>query len=349
MLIDQFQLFDAVIDLTNKRDRCSLIKELTLTLSRLLKIDTIIFLQVPANGDGEYLEIVSSIPAAASQDIYSILPSELGPSKPHIDSNMARCLNTKTTTTVSENNATRTLIPIKDIRNNKVTAILDLYGYNETASSKQVIDGFIRLFSNFVAIIDDNSRDTLTGLLNRKTFNAQLSTLLSHHKPSSQDNSVSDERRSTKPGVNHWLGILDIDHFKSINDNFGHVYGDEVLLLFANLMKKTFRSSDLLFRYGGEEFVVVLTSTQDSSASMVFERFRQQLEQFNFPQIGQVTVSTGMVKVSSSDQPTSVLDRADKALYYVKQNGRNRVGDFQQLLDDGLIKMHDINTDIELF
>ena len=74
-----------------------------------------------------------------------------------------------------------------------------------------------------------------------------------------------NERREEKVDVNNWIGILDIDHFKSINDNYGHVYGDEVLLLFSDLMKKTFRGNDLLFRYGGEEFVVVLDETRGCS------------------------------------------------------------------------------------
>jgi len=198
--------------------------------------------------------------------------------------------------------------------------------------------------------MDDNEHDTLTGLLNRKTFDAQLSDLLSNVEEEKDAFSLREnDRRVKKNNLYHWVGILDIDHFKSINDNHGHVLGDEVLLLFADLLKKSFRNSDLLFRYGGEEFVVVLSPLQEAEAVMVFERFRTALEGFKFPQVGQVTESIGMVTIDEGEHQTMILEKADKALYYAKENGRNRVCDYHDLINLGALVERQVESDIELF
>jgi len=119
--------------------------------------------------------------------------------------------------------------------------------------------------------------------------------------------------------------MLDIDFFKKVNDNFGHLYGDEVLLHFSQLMENEFRYNDFIFRFGGEEFVVILNLLDMQAAHAVFERFREVIEQFSFPAVGQVTVSMGVVHIDSQSLPASLLDQADKALYFAKETGRNKV------------------------
>ena len=162
--------------------------------------------------------------------------------------------------------------------------------------------------------------------------------------------SLEKERRNDRNDDScHWIGILDIDHFKNINDNFGHMYGDEVLLLFANLMEKTFRNSDLLFRYGGEEFVVVLSPTTESEAFLVFDRFRKKLESFNYPRIGKITISIGIVNINSQEHPTTLLEHADQSLYYAKEHGRNQVCNYNELIKAGKLKVRQIESDIDLF
>jgi diguanylate cyclase (GGDEF)-like protein len=143
--------------------------------------------------------------------------------------------------------------------------------------------------------------------------------------------------------------MIDIDHFKNINDKHGHVLGDEVLILFANLLKKSFRNSDLLFRYGGEEFVVVLSPLPEADACSTFERFRQLLEAHEFPQVGQVTASIGMVNIDQREHQSLILEKADMALYYAKENGRNRLCDYHQLIEQGRLVARQVQSDIELF
>jgi len=127
---------------------------------------------------------------------------------------------------------------------------------------------------------------------------------------------------------------------------FGHLYGDEVLLHFSQLMQKSFRYNDFLFRFGGEEFVVVLNLVNKAAAMMVFDRFRQAVEAFNFPTVGQVTVSIGVTHIDSQALPASLLDHADKALYQSKETGRNQVIFYE---DMDIVVVEEEDGNIELF
>jgi len=346
MSSDEENLLESVIHITEERDKRSLIKVLFEVLSNLIDFDVIYFLHIPRGSEGKYLEIAESIPASVIHDHLQLLPNQQGEQHIIQDDAATRCINSREMITEVLNNSNRIMFPI--IVNNDVTGILDVYGHDTTSNSETLIKGFVQIYSNFLAIIADNEHDTLTGLLNRKTFDAQLSELILDIDNKSVPFSYK-ERRTEKKDRHHWVGILDIDRFKSINDNFGHVYGDEVLLIFSDLMKKSFRANDLLFRYGGEEFVVVLAPTTESDAFIVFERFRQILESFTFPQVGKVTVSIGMVSINKQEHTTTLLEHADQALYYAKEHGRNQVCNYHELTKAGLVTSRDIQSDIELF
>ena len=162
------------------------------------------------------------------------------------------------------------------------------------------------------------AHDPLTGLLNRREFYRLVDA-------------------PSFIGHGFCLLLIDIDHFKRINDSFGHLFGDEVLLRMGELMRKTFRDGDRLFRFGGEEFVVILNAPDEDLAAAGFERFRWSVESHEFPQIGKVTCSIGFTAVAPMDVPTDVVGRADEALYYAKEHGRNRVCCYEWLIADGAI------------
>jgi diguanylate cyclase (GGDEF)-like protein len=134
-----------------------------------------------------------------------------------------------------------------------------------------------------------------------------------------------------------WLAVMDIDHFKRINDSFGHIIGDEVLILLSQLMRDSFRLHDQLFRFGGEEFVAVLRTGSAEDTARILERFRERVAENAFPLVGQVTISIGYTLVDPLDTPTELVARADSALYYAKQNGRNLVACYEDLRTAGLI------------
>jgi len=211
---------------------------------------------------------------------------------------------------------------------------------SEAQDESRLIDGFLRFYENYCGLLDYSQRDQLTGLMNRKTFDESVFKLFSS-SDRYQIDAAAARAESDRRGSGHrgefWLGMVDIDHFKRINDGFGHLYGDEVLLLAAQVMQRGFRDTDLLFRFGGEEFVVITQNVDRDCARRVFERLRHAIESFRFPQVGQVTISVGLVRLVPGKLTPILLDQADKALYYAKANGRNQVVIYEELKERGLI------------
>jgi len=156
--------------------------------------------------------------------------------------------------------------------------------------------------------------DPLTGIANRRSF--------------LQDASMLAKLHATNPRPTAFL-VIDLDHFKSINDRFGHAVGDRVLEIFTEAARKSMRGSDLVGRLGGEEFAAVLADTSREKAVVVAERIRETFAQMaqevdGLPVCG--TVSIGLVHcLDRTLDVTELLAQADHALYYAKERGRNRV------------------------
>lgn len=212
-----------------------------------------------------------------------------------------------------------------------------------------LIKGILDVYRNYQNLLDFSERDSLTGLLNRKTFDERFSKMVSTNaKPGDSAAERQAERRHPAEAQEHWLAVADIDHFKRINDQFGHLYGDEVLILVANHLRASFRSQDRVFRFGGEEFVILLRSASLEEARKIFDRFRANIEEHEFPQIGTVTVSVGFASISD-ETPVVILGHADQALYYAKANGRNRVCHYDQLVSSGVLQSELPHESAEFF
>lgn len=179
----------------------------------------------------------------------------------------------------------------------------------------------------------EGQTDQLTGLYNRKTFDDSINKVFGLIPI--EDDKYPGDRRAEKP-CGYWLVMVDIDHFKVVNDRFGHLFGDEVLVLLAQMMMSMFREEDMIFRFGGEEFVFVLRSPDQSCCHVALERFRTAVENREFPQVGTITISLGACRMSREIFSATLLDYADKALYYSKHNGRNRLTFFEDLVAAGL-------------
>ncbi len=154
------------------------------------------------------------------------------------------------------------------------------------------------------------STDALTGAWNRSHFEqavaAELERSVCHQQPVS-------------------LLLIDIDHFKRVNDTYGHQSGDRVLRELVSLAKETIRSTDTLFRWGGEEFVVFAASTGYRGASALAEKIRHEVESHRFHRVGSVTVSLGVAEHLAPESADTWFRRLDCALYRAKGAGRNRV------------------------
>jgi diguanylate cyclase (GGDEF)-like protein len=206
---------------------------------------------------------------------------------------------------------------------------------------------FLRCFDNQHRQWEHTNLDTLTRLLNRKTFDDDFDRLILAAEAAEQASRSTEERRDAsclQPSYPCWLGVVDIDHFKRINDTYGHLFGDEVLLRVADLMRLSFRSHDKLFRFGGEEFVIMLRNVAEDHVCSVFDRFRQAVEDYDFPQVGKVTCSVGYSRIDPQLSPSELLGRADEALYFSKDHGRNQVNGFDDLVMGGLLKLKSNDT-----
>lgn len=152
--------------------------------------------------------------------------------------------------------------------------------------------------------------DALTGLPNRRAFDARL---------------TEEVERAKRYKAPLSLLLVDVDHFKSFNDTFGHPAGDEVLKTVAQLLQKRTRMSDFVARYGGEEFAIILPNATRSDAYVLAERFRRAIAQATWSQ-RTITISIGaFTAVGNETSETALLTDADRMLYQAKAQGRNRV------------------------
>lgn len=212
---------------------------------------------------------------------------------------------------------------------------------NKDVIDEKYIYTLISAYNHQVYLLRNKDTDSLTGLYNRQSFNTKLNKI--------HENFGYEKRSVDEPCV-YCFALFDIDLFKVVNDKFGHVYGDEVLLIFSNIMKETFRDADLLFRYGGEEFAVLLHDVNLEQADSILNRFRTKIQELTFPMQNTVTTSIGYCEFNNTVTLSTIVERADKALYYAKEHGRNKSCCFEALLKDNKIQEIIIDEgDVELF
>ena len=240
--------------------------------------------------------------------------------------------------------------PCTRLRGHEVLIAYPLFGGSEvcgyfvfqrdreaSAAEDAIIRGVLEVFSNYYALLDISQRDRLTGLLNRQALENSFDRIWNLLVRPDYYEEIPGGRRQI-PGHRYWLAVLDVDHFKSINDNFGHMVGDEILLLVSRLMSHTFRSTDLLYRYGGEEFVAIVNAENAAIARNIFERVRLAIEAHRFPRVENLTVSIGYCQADPDILPVEVLSRADRSLYQAKQDGRNRIYAYDELVKAGIFR-----------
>ena len=205
-------------------------------------------------------------------------------------------------------------------------ALIPTSGFSSTPGPALLVFYAVTIGSSFAFLLMHKERadretyelattDSLTAVYNRRTFKELAEPQLS---------------RSRRAQVPVSLLMLDLDHFKRINDTYGHLAGDDVLKAFAKLVGACLRKEDLLARYGGEEFVVLLPSASQQAALSLSERIREQVAARPFDANGhlvRVTVSVGIASEAGDTLPSleAMLGRADEALYKAKDDGRNRV------------------------
>ena len=152
--------------------------------------------------------------------------------------------------------------------------------------------------------------DTLTGIANRRALDAHTEEALA---------------RCARNGEVLWLFMIDVDHFKAVNDTFGHAVGDQVLAAFASQLRDCLRQGDFIARLGGEEFVILVPNASREAVAAFAERLRRAIAAGIHPDVGRVTASLGVAGSCPGERADALFARADAALYRAKSGGRNRV------------------------
>lgn len=206
-------------------------------------------------------------------------------------------------------------MPVRN-RDGKVIASFALASF-EHRSPTNFHDRLLKMCASAVSILLERKElrkqamiDKLTKLWNR----TKLDSTLSEHREKMSD-----------PDYGYAVMLIDIDLFKSVNDNYGHNVGDSVLVELAEVLRSQIGTDGLVGRWGGEEFMVILTKPSSNRAPEIAQQLRQTIQDHNFKTIGTVTVSIGVCVVAQKTRTLEIIDMADRALYQAKDLGRNRV------------------------
>jgi diguanylate cyclase (GGDEF)-like protein len=333
------QLMDRVAATTGHRDRDEIELSLVQLLLQFLQADAVALFKLVNNGTG--LGALHCIAATAVHGQVEIVRGAATTYLLRDHPAWQRCVETGEPQQLQRiPGGCETLFAVPD-EGEEIAGVLQVHSRSSAdARDLHLVGGVLRIVRNHMALIDYGERDTLTGLLNRKTFETQFQKLRRELPPAGQAGS--------KPC---WIGLVDVDHFKAVNDGYGHVFGDEVLLLVSQIIQRSFRGHDRVYRFGGEEFVILLQECPEQATAAALERLRAAVERHRFPQIGTVTVSIGWTMIRPQDAPADAIGRADTALYHAKDCGRNQVFQHERLITDGRLPPHTsrLPAEIELF
>lgn len=213
----------------------------------------------------------------------------------------------------------RSLAAVPMVTRDTVVGVLTITAAKSDVFTTSSVD-LLQLIANTMAMDIENIRlrrlsvtDKLTGAFNREFLSTQLPALMQEAQEKSSPLSI---------------GMFDVDHFKRVNDTHGHHVGDKVLAEIAHRLRETSRSGDMLVRYGGEEFLLLLPSANEASAAEIANRVRTQLQD-RVIEVGDlqldVRISAGVAEYRHPESPSDLFRRADTALYSAKEKGRNRV------------------------
>jgi diguanylate cyclase (GGDEF)-like protein len=342
-------LIEHLVKLTDHRDRDLLELTLSKALIDLLPLQRVVVARVVSEeGIRRWLEI-ASLDARGGGKVVDPLRVDFQ-SLPLLEDFRQRlqCLQSRELVEFAwagqEGPRITTLTLFADSRNDE-EAVVEIHSDFALADSHlRTINVVLHVFRNMYNLLAYSDRDALTGLLNRKSlddtfYSAVLEELEQGARPGSREQHAApapgQERRHRVP-PNYWLGTASVDRFGAMNDRSGHLIAEEVLLLMARILNNTFRTYDRLYRFGSDQFAVLMHCPDEALVLAAFERFRANVEKFNFPQVGAVTVSAAFTRISADDSPSTALERAERAVDYAQQHGYNKVFSHRELVRQGV-------------
>ena len=336
-----------IIKLTDHRDRDLLELTLSKALIDLLPIQKVVIARVVSEeGVRRWLE-VATLDARGGGKVADPLRVDFG-TLPLLDDNRQRfnCLLGRERVEwawAGEDGPRINYFPLFDDSRMDEEGVLEIHSAFALSEGQLGAIGDVQhVFRNMYNLLAYSDRDALTGLLNRKSlddtfYSAVLEELDEGRTAADKDdaNTAPGQERRHRVPPNYWLGTISVDSFGLINDKSGHLIAEEVLLLVARIMNNTFRTYDRLYRFGGENFAVLMHCPDEALVQAAFERFRANVEKFNFPQAGRVTVCAGFTRISADDSPSTALERTERSVDYAQRNGRNQVFSHAELVRKG--------------
>jgi diguanylate cyclase (GGDEF)-like protein len=341
-------LTEHIIKLTDHRDRELLELTLSKALIDLLRIDRVVIARVLSEeGVKRWLE-VASLDVRGGGKVVDPLRVDFESLRELADEkDRLQCLQTRNLVEYAwagEDGPRISFIPLYADSATDDEGVIEVHsGSPLNQGQLQVVEDMVHVFRNMYKLLAYSDRDALTGLLNRKSLDDTFYSAVLEE----MDHGLESETRTLEASVlpvaerrhrvppNYWLGTVDVDNFGAISDKSGHLIAEEVLLLVARIMNNTFRTYDRIYRLGGEQFAVLMHCPEEALVLAAFERFRANMEKFNFPQVGRVTACAGFTRVTASDSPSTSLERAERAVDYAQRHGRNQVYSHDDLVRKG--------------
>lgn len=339
-------LTEHLIKLTDHRERGLLELTLAKALIDLVPIQRVVIARVTSeDNEKRWLDIVS-LDARGGGKVTDPLRIDF-PSLPKLEDSYDRLRSLRGRQEIEvawagEDGPRIYYIPLfSDTRGEDEQGVIEVHCAGVIApEERQTIEQLHHIYRNMYALLAYSDRDALTGLLNRKSlddsfYSAVLEELDGDLGDPGSEPTQGKERRHRVP-PNYWLGSIVVDNFQLLSDKYGHLIMEEVTLLVARIMNSTFRTHDRLYRFGGEKFATLFHCPEEALAFGAFERFRANVEKYNFPQVGRVTICAGFTRVMADDSPSTALERTEQGIDYAQKNGRNKVCSHLDLMRRGL-------------
>ncbi|RXJ73315.1 GGDEF domain-containing protein [Veronia nyctiphanis] len=332
MSVTNIDVLDSVVDITAQTETDTITESLITTVLQLTPAEQVLVLDYNQDSNPEFMVLASS-------DIF-LYEDE----KDVIERVLHNCIkcNDNVIEYSPKDMHAMVAIPIHaGETEDSISAVIFCKCAKLQGDDTHLVEGLAKVYENYQKIISASERDGLTGLYNRKVLTSKIDLLLDRYLIQSDDVANNGD---------HWVCIFDIDHFKTINDSYGHVFGDEVILLITAIMKGHFSDDDILFRYGGDEFVIILHARPREDVRKLLGEFLSLVNARDYGAVKDVTVSMGAASINESElNAITVLGFADQALYKAKEFGRNQICFYDELLASGDIVELVPEDDVELF
>jgi len=340
-------LTEHIIKLTDHRDRGLLELTLSKALIDLLPLQKVLVSRAISEGGVSRWLTLTALDARGGGKVLDPLHVDFD-SLPLLEDfkDRVRCIETAEALEVAwagEGGPRITYLPLFDNDRHDNDGVLEIHSAAPLDQNhRMVVRDVQHVFRNMFHLLAYSDRDALTGLLNRKSLDDTFYSAVLEEIDGSEEAAnrsleavVPGQERRHRVPPNFWLGTISVDHFGLISEKNGHLIAEEVLLLVARILNSTFRTYDRLYRLGGEQYAVLMHCPEEVLVLAAFERFRANVEKFNFPQVGRITVCGGFTRITANDSPSTALERAERAVDYAIGQGRNKMVSHGELVRKG--------------